>query len=288
MRKKVQKKSWFIRIMKALFGGLFIVVLGTAGMDAADHKGNLSESVVGKLIFGKSGSRCPSDMVFVVAENNGFCIDKYENSAGDDCVVKTPATISITQDALNSFNCKPVSVSGGIPWTNITQDQAIRACAKVGKRLPTNKEWQSAALGTPDPKSDWGIDDCQVGNNWGAQPGPTGSGANCASYSGAYDMIGNVWEWVSGVVVDGKYEGRELPASGYVQAMNAADAMPSATSDQPSETMFNDQLFVKNNDTRGILRGGYWDNKGDAGQYAVYAVTQPNNWGATMGFRCVK
>ncbi|MEI8361293.1 MAG: SUMF1/EgtB/PvdO family nonheme iron enzyme [bacterium] len=288
MRKTVHKKSIIAKFFKALLGGLFIVFLGTAGMDAADHRGNLSESVIGKLIFGKSGSRCPAEMVFVSSETGGFCIDKFENSAGDGCNIKNPSTVSESQDSLNIFACQPVSVVNASPWTNITQDQAIRACAKVGKRLPTNKEWQAAALGTPDPDKDWGVDDCQVAKNWPSQPGLTGSGQKCISYSGAFDMIGNVWEWVSGAVVDGKFEGRELPASGYISAMNASDAMPSATSETPSATMFNDQMFIKNTETRGILRGGYFDNKSDAGQYAVYAVTLPNNWAGTMGFRCVK
>lgn len=288
MHKGTYKKNWFAQIAKSFIGGIFIVVLGTVGMDAADHRGNLSESIIGKLAFGESGSRCPEDMVFIGSENGGFCIDKYENSAGNDCVIKNPSSIIESQEGIELFNCRAVSVVGAIPWTNISQDQAIRACAKNGKRLPTNKEWQAAALGTPDPDDGWGSDDCQVASNWEQQPGPTGKGTKCVSYIGAHDMIGNVWEWVSGVVVDGRYDGRELPAAGFVQAMNANDGMPSATGNQASKVMFNDQMFLKDSETRGILRGGYWANESDAGQYAVYAVTMPNNWGVSMGFRCVK
>jgi formylglycine-generating enzyme required for sulfatase activity len=63
--------------------------------------------------------------------------------------------------------------------------------------LPTDKEWLQVALGTPDKETGWDSDDCQVENNWDIQPGLAGTGKNCVSAAGAYDMIGNVWEWTN-------------------------------------------------------------------------------------------
>lgn len=282
-----KKKKTFPKIFQVIFGSLFIIIFGTIGIDAADHFGNLSDSIFGRLLF-SNNERCPSDMAYVPNDKGGFCVDKYENSPDNNCPIKDMANISQSQTNIDDPGCKSVSVPDVKPWVNISQDQAIRLCAKDGKRLPTNQEWQAAALGTPDNMIAWGADDCHVNNNWQNQPGATGSGKNCASYVGAFDMIGNIWEWVNGSVSDGNFNGRKLPESGYVQSMNASDALPGQTSDVPNDILFKDNFWVKDSGTRGILRGGYWDSKSDAGQYSVYAVEYPQSFGRTIGFRCVK
>ena len=87
-----------------------------------------------------------------------------------------------------------VSLPGVIPSAFITWFQAQQACANSGKRLPTNAEWQAAA-GTPDPGPDDGIGDCNTANLFFASA--TGSRSRCVSARGAFDMVGNVWEWVA-------------------------------------------------------------------------------------------
>src|SRR6185436_20022556 len=64
-------------------------------------------------------------------------------------------------------------------------------------------EWQVAANGTPDPNRfthpttpvDNGTTDCNVLS--GPYLVPTGSRSGCVSARGAFDMVGNVWEWVA-------------------------------------------------------------------------------------------
>lgn len=165
------------------------VALTTLGIKAADQ-------FSGDNAIDKKNNGCGVDMVYVVAPGGGFCIDKYEVSAGEDCPYIEPSSQSDTRFNVNEKKCEPVSKIGKIPWRFISQDQAALACAKAGKRLPTNEEWFAAALGTPDLLSDWNTDDCQVDDNWLDQPGKTGFGINCVSAAGAFDMIGNVWEWV--------------------------------------------------------------------------------------------
>jgi len=259
------------------------IILATAGIKASDKILNRNG---GEVTNGEKG--CPPDMVQVLSENGGFCIDKYENSAGDNCQAKNPQSQGESLANLDESDCRPASVSGALPWRNISQNQAAVACAKAGKRLPTNKEWLAAALGTPDKASGWGPDDCNVNNNWGNQPGETGSGKNCISSAGAYDMIGNAWEWVEGTVADGAYQGRAFPKEGYIKGVDE-NALPSATGQDKGDPNYNnDYMWMINTGTRAFARGGYWGNGSDAGIYSVYLDSEPSFAGIGIGFRCVK
>lgn len=231
---------------------------------------------------------CPEDMVFVPKEGGGFCIDKYENSPAPTCPFSNPQNQKETRENLNNPNCKPLSVMGAIPWRFISQDQAQIACAKAGKRLPTNEEWYLASLGTPDPSSGWTSDDCQVANNWSSQPGLTGSGKNCRSAVGAYDMIGNVWEWVKGTSLDGEYEGRKLPSGGFVASTDGHGIPAITNSEKPDPNYNEDYFWIYQSGIRSFARGGYWNNQSRSGIYSVYLVYQPSEAGPGIGFRCAK
>lgn len=231
---------------------------------------------------------CPSDMVFVPKEDGGFCIDKYENSPAPNCPFSNPQNQKETRENLNDPNCKPISVAGALPWRFISQDQAQIACAKAGKRLPTNEEWYLASLGTPDSSSAWGPDDCQVANNWSNQPGFTGSGKKCVSAVGAYDMIGNVWEWVKGTVLDGEYEGKKLPPKGFIDSTDGRGLPAITNPENPNPNYNEDYFWIYQTGIRSFARGGYWDNQSRAGFYSVYLVYQPSDVGPGIGFRCAK
>ena len=90
-----------------------------------------------------------------------------------------------------------VSIPGVLPSANITWFQAEEACANSGKRLPTSAEWQVAAHGSPDPGPDNGTTDCNTVSNVPTLTTPTGSRSGCVSTRGAFDMVGNVAEWVA-------------------------------------------------------------------------------------------
>lgn len=265
---------------KELIVTIIAVALTTLGIRASDgYFGG------GK---GDESGPCSSDMTFVTSPTGGFCIDKYEASPADDCQNSDPANQQDTRINLNYKECSAVSVLGKKPWRNISQNQAVMACAKAGKRLPTGKEWFQASLGTPDINAGWQADDCNVKKNWSDNPGPTGSGKDCISSAGAYDMIGNVWEWIDGTVVDGVIAEKELPESGYIAGVDS-DALPVKTDkDNKDANYYNDYFWVKKNGVRTIARGGYWDNGEDAGQYAIYAVPDVSFAGPGVGFRCVK
>src|SRR4029434_1800862 len=72
--------------------------------------------------------------------------------------------------------------------------QAQEACANSGKRLPTSAEWQGRANGTPDPGPDDGATDCNTATGTVDR---TGARSACVSARGAFDMVGNLEEWVA-------------------------------------------------------------------------------------------
>jgi formylglycine-generating enzyme required for sulfatase activity len=276
------------KLIKSLTIGTIAVFLVALGIDASENYNNMSDSILGRVFFGENEGRCEEGMVYVLDEEKGFCIDQYEASPADNCPYETIGNQNQTAENLNDVVCKPISEAGRMPWRHLSQAQAAAACAKAGKRLATSREWYLASLGTPDPSQGWIESDCQVNNNWSEQPGLTGSGENCRSGMGAYDMVGNVWEWVSGNLREGKIDGQALPEEGYVQAVDSAGMPVKTDFDNFSESNNRDFVWIKHTDIRGMARGGYWANQSDAGIYSMYLVAPLDFSGNGVGFRCVK
>jgi len=91
-------------------------------------------------------------------------------------------------------NFYAVSLPGVTPSQYLNWFQAAASCRNSWKRLPTNGEWEVAALGTPDPGIDDGVIQCNTGTTGAASL--TGSRKQCRSDVGALDMVGNVVEFV--------------------------------------------------------------------------------------------
>jgi formylglycine-generating enzyme required for sulfatase activity len=273
---------------------VFVISIGaltltTIGIDAVDHLNNFSNSIIGSIFMDKTlQSPCPEDMVYIISTAKNFCLDKFENSLADQCPIQNIMSQEDTSANLNESDCKPVSVKNAYPWVNISQDQAREACAKAGKRLASVEEWSAAVLGTPDKDADWTEDDCQVASNWADQPGPTGTAVNCVSAAGAFDMIGNAWEWSDGVIWEGQYQNDPLPDSGYVIGSNGEGLAGLTRPNEPNQNYRGDYFWIKKQGIRAIALGGYWDNKAKAGQYCAYLVSLPSFANEAVGFRCAK
>lgn len=264
-----------LKVGGVIFGALVITALG---IDAADTISGSRSTMLGQLIATEGGV-CPEGMQELPTANTFTCFDVYEASTGEDCMIAAPNneidSLKNTQDS----NCNAASKEGAQPWTYISREGAQTACMRAGKRLPTNDEWQLIAAGTPDTQKDCVID--------GRAANRTGQSGTCVSASGAYDAVGNVWEWTRDDVFDGTYNGRVLPSEGYVAQVDAGGVatLTSTTSLQ----MFGDDYFWSNEKgAYAIMRGGYYGSQSDAGVYTAHAATLPTMTGAAIGFRCVQ
>jgi hypothetical protein len=197
------------------------------------------------------------------------CIDKYEVS-----VWETPTggkqygvesdDYPCDDDGQDCTNIYARSIAGVTPSRFITYFQAQQALANVGKRLPTNAEWQQAVAGTPDPGTDDGATDCNVS-------GPlvnTGSRSNCVSNWGANDMVGNVWEWV------GDWDEEASQCDDWPPAFGD-DITCLGRADGEVTTRFPGVL----------LRGGSGGSGARAGPFAVSALDRPSFSALAFGFR---
>ncbi|MBI3797235.1 MAG: SUMF1/EgtB/PvdO family nonheme iron enzyme [Deltaproteobacteria bacterium] len=250
-----------------------------------------SVMVVGLLAALAGADQCPPDSV----EAGPVCVDKYEASvwsipATNTVLIKKVKGGTATLAALQAgkatqLGCTTarynhtafpvsfpssgnwtdpvyaVSVAGTLPTACVKWFQAEQACALAGKRLLTNQEWQRAAASTPDGAP------CNVSSG---SPKLTGT-AGCVSAWGAFDMVGNVQEWV-------------------------ADWVPPATTTACSTSLFGtaDINCMTIDPTSSsipsgpaaLIRGGSFDDGTGAGVFAVNGLRQPSNAGGNIGFRC--
>lgn len=181
------------------------------------------------------GFTCPPDSV----RSGRTCIDKYEASVWETTDATVIAKIkdgTVTLADLTAagatqrgattttadygvgcpltgnecLNLYAVSIPGVLPSRFITWFQAVAVVRNSGKRLPTSQEWQAAALGTPDQGFFPGPEDCNTFSSaglGGVSLTPTGDRANCISDVGAFDMVGNVDEWVADWAPDNIFTG---------------------------------------------------------------------------------
>jgi hypothetical protein len=269
--------------MASIFlGGMLLVSLTlTAGQAAADHL------------------KCPSDAV----EAGTLCIDRYEASVwnlsglsnavkaqlvkkihqgtvtGADLLGAGATQLGLASGDLVAAGCPAagngcvhvyaVSIPGVMPARFVTWFQAAAIARNSAKRLPTNAEWQAAALGTPDTGgADDGATTCYTdSDDTAAGPIPTGSRAGCVSDVGAFDMVGNVLEWVA------DWAGRSGGCGGSWEAFSDdfQCLAPVATTGPPGA----------------LLRGGSFLDDELAGPFAVVSLS-PSNSIHDWGFRAAR
>jgi formylglycine-generating enzyme required for sulfatase activity len=262
------------RVALVVVGAVIITALG---IDAADTMRGSEGTLLSQVIRNQGGG-CPNGMVPTAAAATVTCVDAFEASTNETCPVKEPQNILDSTNNAGSAGCFSESKEGALPWRFVSREQAMQFCARAGKRLPTSEEWYQLALGMADTDS--------ACNTSTGQLETTGLRKSCSTQNGVYDLIGNVWEWVSDDVMDGVHDGLTLPESGYVAQVNSAGMAVISTSTE-QELFDHDYFWSRSKGAYGLIRGGYYDNQSDAGIYSVHADTPPITAGTAIGFRCV-
>lgn len=127
----------------------------------------------------------------------------------------TEVTLAAYGRCVAAGKCRDVGqrdAAPGLPVVGVSHDDAVAYCAFVGRRLPSEQEWEKAARGVDGRTYPWGNEfSCSHGNfgNFAGdgrcaedgapgKPVAVGRFGSGASPFGALDMAGNVWEWVEG------------------------------------------------------------------------------------------
>ena len=162
------------------------------------------------------------------------------------------------------------------PVVYVSRDQANNYCAWADRRLPTEAEWEKAASWNDAEQEKyvypWGNDfngsllnfcDTNCPFDWAdknsddgySDTSPVGIYPNGASPYGAYDMAGNVWEWVSSIY-------KPYP-------FDPADESGDSTSSDSA-----------------VLHGGSWYSYDGDVRSAFRFRGDPSGTGNDIGFRC--
>ena len=301
---------------------------------------NSSECSTANVVYERT--TCPIGFVPVPANpvvgvSNNFCVMKYEAKAWND--TNTDGVIDAgevdadgcAEGACSSGNWasipihKPVSQEDGLPWRQISQQQAILACdalndiGETNYTLISNPEWMAIARNIEAQNSNWsggmvGAGRLFQGNNGsnsassydnGAPEGGSGRDLKAmhvlSNGEEVWDLSANAAEWVNWEITPANkayFSGDGAPASAWREFPQLDTLIGTADelypeSWQPANSIFDSNQGVGryaagNNSSGGTAsRGGDWGRGADAGVYALGLSDSSTVPRSYIGFRCV-
>lgn len=159
------------------------------------------------------------EMVFVPAGcfEMGHAEGRRDERPAHQVCIESPFWIDRTEVTSGQFGQEGHFAGENRPRENIPWFEARDYCIGRGGRLPTEAEWEYAASGPDNYLYPWGndlVDSYLVFDRNAIEPAEVGSRPQGASWVGALDMAGNVFEWVSSIYAPYPYDagdGREDP-----------------------------------------------------------------------------
>jgi len=132
-----------------------------------------------------------------------FEIDKFEVTNADFATFVEATGYKTDAEKAGVSNAWRTYAQGkdNHPVVKVSWNDAVAYCQWLGKRLPTEAEWERAARGTEGLIYPWGneYDPEKVNGKDRGIRGTTAAGSfpEGASPDGVMDMAGNVWEWTA-------------------------------------------------------------------------------------------
>ncbi|MBK9125883.1 MAG: SUMF1/EgtB/PvdO family nonheme iron enzyme [Chloroflexi bacterium] len=184
----------------------------------------------------------------------------------------TPFWIDVTEVTQEQFGAwggeqeEPPAFGGEIrPVEQISWYEAVEFCEMRDARLPTEAEWEYAARGPESWVFPWGnefVPELVIfAETSGDRTAPVGTRPEGASWVGALDMAGNVWEWTYTLHWEYPYD--------------RDDGRETDSDDDPHGSR--------------TKRGGSWqDGSPEDLRAAIRYGEDPFSYENTVGFRCVR
>ena len=192
---------WML-VLVALFGLVAYPAMAAAPAEKGPQESpSMALVPAGEFTMGSStgdSDEQPEHRVY----GDAFSMDKYEVTVGQYAALLQAKGIDPSSD----WKTMNQSSHQKRPVANLDSVDAAAYCKWVGKRLPTEAEWEKAARGTDERLYPWGNEaptphHANYGKtNWHNHGvlASVGSFEDGKSPYGIYDMAGNGWEWVSG------------------------------------------------------------------------------------------
>ena len=193
------------------------------------------------------GSKAAEDEIPHTVHLSAFTIDKFE--------VTQEQFEKVMENNPSDFHGK------NLPVEQVTWYEARDYCKAVGKRLPTEAEWEKAARGETDTIYYWG-NTINGDYSWYWENSKRTShpvGTRKPNAFGLHDMFGNVWEWMADYYEDTYYSSgsKENPKGPFTSKYR-------------------------------VIRGGSWRDLPDFLRTTRWNYDLPSGRFNQIGFRCAK